>query len=87
MVERTDDYFIDPQEPGETYYLTVGQGILCEPCLGTSDAIRVTDDLAVVVEGERLLIRRGASTVAVLTREARHLVEASVERVTRVVDG
>jgi hypothetical protein len=35
-------------QPGQSYYLTIGQAILCEGCISTSDAIRVTDDLAVV---------------------------------------
>ncbi len=37
-------------QPGQTYYLTIGQAILCEGCLGAADAIRVSDDLVVVVE-------------------------------------
>ena len=52
-------------QPGQTYYLTIGQAILCEGCLGTADAIRVTDDLVVVVQDERLQVRRGGSTVVV----------------------
>ena len=52
--------------PGQTYYLTIGQAILCEGCIRTADAIRVTDDLAVVVEDGRLLVRRGDATVVVL---------------------
>jgi hypothetical protein len=39
----------------------------------------VTDDLAVVVEDGRLLVRRGDSTVEVLPREVRRLVDALVE--------
>ena len=66
--------------------MAAGQAILCKACLDTSDAIRVTDDLVVVVEGERLLIRRGSSTVTVFPREVRHLVEALVDRATRLAD-
>jgi hypothetical protein len=47
----------------------------------------VADDLVVVVEEGRLLVRRGASTVAVLPHEVRHLVDALVEGATRLVDG
>ncbi len=41
-------------QPGQTYYLTIGQAILCEACIRTADAIRVTDDLVVVVEDASL---------------------------------
>ena len=30
-------------QPGQTYYLTIGQAILCEECTRTADAIRSTD--------------------------------------------
>jgi hypothetical protein len=45
--------------PGQTWDLTMGQAILCEGCLKAADAIRVTDDLVVVIEDARLLVRRG----------------------------
>ena len=63
-------------QPGETYYLTVGQAILCEACLGADDALRVSEDLLVVVEDGRLLVRRGGSTVEVFPHEVRRLVDA-----------
>jgi hypothetical protein len=50
-------------QPGQTYYVTIGQAILCDICIGAADAIRVTDDLAFVVEGGRLLVRRGKFAV------------------------
>jgi hypothetical protein len=65
-------------KPGRTYYLTIGQAILCEGCVRTADAIRVSNDLAVVVEDGRLLVRRGDSTVVVLPHEVRRLVDALV---------
>jgi hypothetical protein len=74
-------------QPGQTYYLTVGQAVLCEDCLGAADAVRVTDDLAVVVEEGRLLVRRGDSSVEVMPREVRRLVDALVEAATGLVDG
>ena len=60
-------------QPGQTYYLAVGQAILCEGCIRTADAVRVTDDLAVAVEDGRLLVRRGDSAVVVLPREVGHV--------------
>ena len=74
-------------QPGQTYYLTIGQAILCESCLGIANAIRVTDDLAVLVEEGRLLVRRSGSTVEILPHEVRHLVHALVEGAGRLVDG
>ena len=62
--------------PGQTYYLTVGQAVLCNHCITDHDAIRVTDDLTVVVEDGQLLVRRGGSTVEVLPSEVRCLVDA-----------
>jgi hypothetical protein len=44
-------------QPGQTYYLTIGQAILCEGCIRSADGIRVTDDLVVVMENGRLLVR------------------------------
>ena len=58
--------------PGQTYYLTIGQAILCEDCFGEADEIRVTDDLAVVVADGRLLMRRGIAAVEVSPSEAGH---------------
>jgi hypothetical protein len=59
-------------QPGQTHYLTIGQAILCEGCIRTADAFRVTDDLAVVVEDGRLQVRRGSATVEVSPSEAGH---------------
>jgi hypothetical protein len=72
--------------PSQTYFLTVGQAILCEGCLEVADAIRVTDDLAVAIEDGRLLVRRGDATVEVFASEVQHLVDALVEAATRVVN-
>lgn len=68
------------------YYVTIGQTALCESCLGATDAIRVNDDLVIVVEEGRLLVRRGGFTVEVLLYEARQLVDALVEGPTGVED-
>jgi hypothetical protein len=65
----------------------MGQAILCEGCTRTADAIRVTDNLVVVVEDGRLVVRRGDSTVVVLPHEVRHLVDALEEGAVRLVDG
>jgi hypothetical protein len=73
--------------PGPTYYLTMGQVILCEGCLEVADAIRVTDELAVVVEDGRIQVRRGDAAVEVLPREVRHLVDPLVEGAGRLVGG
>jgi hypothetical protein len=62
--------------PGQTYYLTVGQAILCEDCITGHDTIRVTDDLAVLTEDEWLPVRNGGSAIEVPSGEVRHLVEA-----------
>ena len=51
--------------PGQTYYLTVGQAILCEDCITGHDTIRVTVDLAVLAEDEWLPVRNGGSAVEV----------------------
>ena len=47
----------------------------------------MTDDLVVVVEEGWLLVRHGGSTVVVLPREVRRLVDALVEGAGRLVDG
>jgi hypothetical protein len=72
---------------GQTYHLTTELAILCEGCLGVAGAIRVADDLAVVVEAGRLLVRRGHAAVEVLPHEVRRLVEALVEGAAKLVDG
>ena len=72
-------------QPGQTLYLTVGQAILCEGCIGAADAIRVADDLAIAEEDGRLLVRRGEAAVEVLPREVRRLVDALVEGAGKLV--
>ena len=72
--------------PGHTYYLTIGQATLCDGCVGAADAIRVTEDLVLVVEDGRLLVRRGDDRVVVLPHEVRRLVDALVEGALRLVD-
>ena len=53
-------------QPGQRYYLTIGQAAIFAGRIQTTDAIRVTDELAVVDEEGRLLVRRGDATVEVL---------------------
>ena len=72
---------------GQTCHLTIGQAILCDSCLRTTDAIRVTDNLVVVVDDGRLLVRRGDSAVEILPHEVRRLVDALVEGVVGLVEG
>ena len=60
-------------QPGQKYYLTIGQAILCEGCITTADAIRVTDDLVVVVEDGWLVLRRGTSMIRGLPSVSRRL--------------
>jgi hypothetical protein len=52
--------------------------MLCGHCMKDTDAIRVVDDL-VVIEDDRLVVRRGDASVAVMPGEVRHLVDALVE--------
>ena len=47
----------------------------------------MTDDLAVVVEDGRLLVRRGDATIEVFPGEVRRLVDALVEAGIMVVGG
>jgi hypothetical protein len=42
--------------PGDTYYLTIAQDVLCADCALVEEIIRVRDDLAVEVQRDRLLV-------------------------------
>jgi hypothetical protein len=44
--------------PGQTYYLTIENTVLCTDCALSEGVIRVRDDLAVEVKRDRLLIGR-----------------------------
>ncbi len=72
---------------GETYYLTVGNAMLCGDCIKDTDAIRVADDLVVVIEEGRLVVRRGEASVTLLPSEVRHSVDALVEGAAKLVGG
>ena len=72
--------------PGQTYYLTIENTVLCTDCALSERVIRVRDDLAVEVKRDRLLIGRGSSEVEVFAGEIRHLVNALVEGAARLVD-
>ena len=61
--------------PGQTYYLTIEDTVLCADCALSEGVIRVRDDLAVEVKRVRLLIGRGNSEVEVFASEIRHLVD------------
>ena len=45
--------------PGQTYYLTIKNTVLCADCALDEGLIRVRDDLVVAVKRDRLLIQRG----------------------------
>ncbi len=72
--------------PGQTYYLTIEDEVLCEDCALDEKVIRVREDLAVEVKRDRLLLRRGEAEVDVFRDEIRHLVNALAEAAGRVVD-
>jgi hypothetical protein len=46
-----------------------------------ADAIRVADGLVVVIEEDRLVVRRGGTYVAVMPGEVRRLVEGAAKLV------
>jgi hypothetical protein len=78
--------------PGETYYQTAENTVLCPECAskGASmevlDTIQATDDLVVEMGDDRLRVRRGGDTVEVLLTEVRHLVDALGEAAARAVN-
>ena len=72
-------------QPGQTYHLTIGNAILCGDRMKDTDAIRVADDLVLVIEGDRLVVRRGGASVSLLPSEVRHLVYALVEGAAKMV--
>ena len=45
--------------PGQIYHLTIEFEVLCEDCALSEGVIRVTDNLAVEVRRDRLLVRPG----------------------------
>jgi hypothetical protein len=70
--------------PGQTNYLTIEQEVLCADCAldapsmppSSRGVIRVREDLAVEVKGDRLLMRRGNAEVEVFPGEIRRFVNA-----------
>jgi len=78
--------------PGETYYQTAENTVLCQQCArkGASmevlDTIQAADDLVVEVSDDRLRVRRGDDSVEVLLTEVRHLVDALGEAAARAVN-
>jgi hypothetical protein len=72
--------------PGQRYFLTIEQAVVCSDCVRTADAIHLAGGLTVEVREDGLLVRRGSGTVQVLPHEVRHLVDALVEAVGRLVD-
>jgi hypothetical protein len=73
--------------PGQRYFLTIEQAVLCPDCIRTSDSIRLAGGLSVEVGHDRLLVRRGSDVIEVLAGEVRHLVDALVEGAAGLVDG
>jgi hypothetical protein len=59
--------------------------MLCEDCMKDTDAIRVAEDLVVVIEEDRLVVRRGGASVEVRSSEVRHLVDALMEGTAKLV--
>ncbi len=49
--------------PGQTYYLTIEHEVLCADCTLTDGVIRVSEDLAVEVMQNPLLVRHGKAEV------------------------
>ena len=72
--------------PGDTYYLTIEQEVLCADCALVEGVIRVRENLAVEVKRDRLVVRRGKAEVEVFPGEIRHLVNALAEAAARLVD-
>ena len=73
-------------QPGQTYYLTMEQEVLCADRALVEEVVRVRDDLAVEIKRDRLLIQRGKAEVEVFPGEIRHLVNALAEAAGRLVD-
>ncbi len=71
--------------PGQIYFLTIGNAVLCGDCIKATDAIRVVDELVVVIEGGKLLVQRGSAAGEVSPGEVRHLVDALVEGTEKLV--
>jgi hypothetical protein len=65
--------------PGQGYFLTIEQAVVCPDCAKKGDAIRLAGGLTVEVQEDRLLVMRGGETVEVLTHDVRHLADALVE--------
>ena len=65
--------------PGQTYYLTMEQEVLCADCALDEGVIHVREDLVVDVKRDRVVVRRGEAEVEVLPHEIRHLVNALAE--------
>jgi hypothetical protein len=72
--------------PGQTYFLTIEQAVVCPDCLRTADAIRLAGGLTVEVGEDWLMVRRGDAVVGVFPGEVRHLVDALVEAAARLVN-
>jgi hypothetical protein len=71
---------------GQRYFLTIEQAVVCPECIGESDAVRLAGGLTIEVGKDRLLVRRGGSTIEVLPHEMRHLVDALVEAAVTLVN-
>jgi hypothetical protein len=65
--------------PGQRYFLTIEDAVLCPDCARRADAIRLARGLTVEIQEDRRLVGRGKAVVEVLPGEVRHLVDALVE--------
>jgi hypothetical protein len=65
--------------PGQTYYLTIEDTVLCADCALVEGVLRVREDLAIGVKSDRLLIQRGEAEVEVLPSDIPYLVDALAE--------
>ena len=68
--------------PGQRYFLTIEQAVVCPDCVRAADTIWLADGLAAEVGEDRVQVRRGSATVEVFLREVRHLVDALMEAAT-----
>jgi hypothetical protein len=52
--------FYRPIRPGQTYFLTIEQAVVCPDCVRPADAVRLSGGLTVEIGEDKLLVRRGS---------------------------
>ena len=62
--------------PGQRYFLTIEQAVVCPDCVRAAGANRLSSSLTIEVVENRLLVRRGSDTVVVLSPEGCWLSQA-----------